>query len=99
LKSAAASWRRRGSDDESWLQTLFFVVDELVCDFLTPGVGGAVTIKSHDGMTSSHTIRVLSSWRRRWERLLHLIFSSYCACVCRTNRPYAHPASQPSIHH
>jgi len=33
-KSAADRWRRRGSDDESWLQTLFFVVDELVCDFL-----------------------------------------------------------------
>jgi hypothetical protein len=58
-KSAADRWRRRGSDDESWLQTLFFVVDELVCDFLTPGVGGAVTIKSHGDMTSGHTLWIM----------------------------------------
>jgi hypothetical protein len=38
------------------LQTLFFVVDELVCDFLTLGIGGAVTIKSHGGMSSGHTL-------------------------------------------
>ncbi|WP_146041547.1 hypothetical protein [Pseudomonas sp. DP16D-R1] len=55
-KSAAGRCRGRGSDDESWLQTLFFVVDELVCDFLTLGVCGAVTIKNHGGMTSSHTL-------------------------------------------
>jgi hypothetical protein len=37
------------------VQTLFFVVDELVCDFLTLGVGGAVTIKSHGGMSFGNT--------------------------------------------
>jgi hypothetical protein len=31
-------------------------VDELVCDFLTPEVRAAVTIKSHRGMTSTHAL-------------------------------------------
>jgi len=56
FEERSRSLAKTGSDDESWLQTLFFVVDELVCDFLTLGVCGAVTIKNHEGMSSSHTL-------------------------------------------